>query len=102
MSLRSFGSFASNAISSAYARVQIFYFPTLTPAAWIFLMVSSKSAIYIVNNIGLSGHPCLTPAVVHNLDDISLFAFIVFLVSLYISPFLILKRLLISFRFMMF
>ena len=38
---------------------QIFSFRTLTPRAWFFLMVSCKSATYIVNNVGLSGHPVL-------------------------------------------
>ncbi|KYN45274.1 hypothetical protein ALC56_00280, partial [Trachymyrmex septentrionalis] len=51
---------ATITISSAYSSVHTLLFPTFTPPG-PFSISSSISAIYILNNVGLSGHPCLTP-----------------------------------------
>ncbi|KYN44642.1 hypothetical protein ALC56_00911 [Trachymyrmex septentrionalis] len=58
---------ATNATSSAYSKHQILSFPIFTPFVY-FLISSSKSAMYTLNRVGLSGHPCLTPFPTQNIS----------------------------------
>ncbi|KYN41894.1 hypothetical protein ALC56_03687 [Trachymyrmex septentrionalis] len=103
ISLSASSSSATNSISSAYSIVHTLSSPILTPPL-PFLISSSISARYILNSVGLRGHPCLTPFSTQNSFEISSPIFTTHLVSSYISitlsirPSLIFLFLIISHR----
>ncbi|KYN41493.1 hypothetical protein ALC56_04098, partial [Trachymyrmex septentrionalis] len=98
ISLRPSSPSATNMISSAYSIDQTLSFPILTPPL-PFFNSSSMSAKYILNKVGLKGHPCLTPFSTQNSFDTSSPIFTTHRVSSYISSTLCIRSSFI-FRFL--
>ena len=102
MALNSSSLFAIKIMSSAYVSDRTLEFPTTIPPCYSFLNAPSISWIYIVNSVGLSGQPCLSPSAVQN-DSVNVSPIPkIFSVSSYISLILSIIPLLIPSFFLEF